>query len=138
MRTTFRFALILTLPLAFASAVAAQQTTLPQGVTPAMIAQGETLFKGPGICTACHGADAKGVPGLGANLTDDEWLHSDGSYEGIVNSVTHGVASDKSSSGTVMPPKGGRVMPPKGGSQLTDDQVRAVAAYVWSLSHHGT
>jgi cbb3-type cytochrome c oxidase subunit III len=130
MRTTFRSALMLIVPFAFASAAAAQQTTLPQGVTSAMIAQGETLFKGPGICTACHGADAKGVPGLGANLTDDEWLHSDGSYEGIVNTVTHGVASDKSSSGTVMPPKGG--------SQLTDDQVRAVAAYVWSLSHHGT
>jgi mono/diheme cytochrome c family protein len=27
-------------------------------------------------------------------------------------------------------------MPPKGGAQLTDDQVSAVAAYVWGLSHH--
>jgi mono/diheme cytochrome c family protein len=26
-------------------------------------------------------------------------------------------------------------MPAKGGSQLTEAQVRAVAAYVWSLSH---
>ena len=26
-------------------------------------------------------------------------------------------------------------MPPKGGAPLTDDQVKAVAAYVYSLSH---
>jgi mono/diheme cytochrome c family protein len=26
-------------------------------------------------------------------------------------------------------------MPPKGGSQITDDEVKAVAAYVYSLSH---
>ena len=27
------------------------------------------------------------------------------------------------------------MMPPKGGSTITDDQVKAVAAYVYSLSH---
>jgi len=27
-------------------------------------------------------------------------------------------------------------MPPMGGAQLTDDQVKALAAYVWSMSHH--
>jgi mono/diheme cytochrome c family protein len=27
------------------------------------------------------------------------------------------------------------MMPPKGGSSITDDQVKAVAAYVYSLSH---
>ena len=26
-------------------------------------------------------------------------------------------------------------MPPKGGSSITDDEVKAVAAYVYSLSH---
>jgi cbb3-type cytochrome c oxidase subunit III len=130
MRTTLRSALILAAPIALTPVAAAQQRTLPQGVTSEMISEGETLFKGPGICTACHGADAKGVPGLGANLTDDEWLHSDGSYEAIVNTVAHGVTADESSSGTVMPPKGG--------SQLTDVQIRQVAAYVWSLSHGGT
>ena len=29
----------------------------------------------------------------------------------------------------------GAIMPPKGGSAITDDQVKAVAAYVWTLSH---
>jgi mono/diheme cytochrome c family protein len=27
-------------------------------------------------------------------------------------------------------------MPPMGGAQLTPDQVSAVAAYIWGLSHH--
>jgi mono/diheme cytochrome c family protein len=29
-------------------------------------------------------------------------------------------------------------MPPMGGAQLTPEQVSAVAAYVWSLSHQGS
>lgn len=102
---------------------------LPEGVTPEMIAQGKTIYGGPGICATCHGPDGKGVPSLGANVTDGEWLHSDGSYAGIVETITTGVPAEKSSSGTPMPPKGG--------STITDEQVKAVAAYVWSLGHGG-
>lgn len=101
--------------------------SLPTGVTADMIAQGKTLFDGPGICTACHGTDAKGVKGLGPNLTDAEWLHDDGSYAAIRAAVEKGVPANLS--------KTGMVMPPRGGSQLTDEQVKAVAAYVWRLSH---
>jgi hypothetical protein len=61
-------------------------------------------------------------------------VHSDGSYEGISQSIEAGVSADKSTIGVAMPPKGG-----------SDEQLRAVAAYVWSLSqpsklgglHHG-
>lgn len=102
---------------------------LPEGVTPEMIAQGKQIFTGPGICATCHGPDGKGVPNLGANLTDAEWKHSDGSYEGIVKTILSGVPAEKSTTGTPMPPKGG--------STITDEQVKAVAAYVWSLSHGG-
>jgi mono/diheme cytochrome c family protein len=101
--------------------------SLPKGVTADMIQQGNKLFHGAGICSTCHGPDAKGLPGLGVNLTDKEWLHSDGSYEAIVKQIMTGVPAGQSKSGIVMPPKGG--------SAMTDDQVRAVAAYVWSLSH---
>jgi cytochrome c5 len=31
--------------------------------------------------------------------------------------------------------KTGVPMPAKGGSSISDDEVKAVAAYVWSLSH---
>jgi mono/diheme cytochrome c family protein len=107
------------------STAAAQET--PEAVTPEAVSQGESLFKGAGLCSACHGANAKGIPNLGADLTDDEWQHSDGTFEGILKSIVGGISSDKSSSGTVMPPNGG--------SALSDEQLEAVAAYVWSLSH---
>lgn len=100
---------------------------LPEGVTPAMVAEGDSLFHGAGICLTCHGPDAKGIPGLGVNLTDQEWLHSDGSYEAIVHQIMTGVTATESKSGVAMPAKGG--------STITDDQVKAVAAYVYSLSH---
>ena len=123
-----RIPFALVIALAWVSPLAAQQAdSLPQGVTAAMIADGKKVFGGPGLCTACHGPAAKGIPGLGANLTDDKWLHSDGSYDGLVAQITAGVPSNKSSNGVAMPAKGG--------SAITSDQVKAVAAYVWSLSH---
>ncbi len=91
-----------------------------------MIAEGKTLFGGQGLCMVCHGTNAKGIPNLGADLTDAEWLQTDGSYDGILQTVSTGVPADKSTSGTVMPPKGG--------SNISDEQMKAVAAYVWSLS----
>jgi mono/diheme cytochrome c family protein len=110
--------------LVAAPAVLAQEE-LPEGVTQEMIAEGESLFKGAGVCAVCHAQNAEGMPNLGADLTDDEWQHSDGSLEGILHSITKGVTADKSSTGSVMPPKGG--------SGLSDSQLEAVAAYVWSL-----
>lgn len=97
----------------------------PAGVTPAAIAKGDTIFHKAGLCYACHGTNAEGA--VGPNLTDAEWLHGDGSYDMIVATVTSGVPADKA--------KKGIPMPPKGGSSITDDDVKAVAAYVYSLSH---
>lgn len=114
-------------PAGAPAAAAAPAGEAPAGTTAAMVAQGDTLFHGAGLCLTCHGADAKGLPGLGANLTDSVWLHSDGSYDAIVHQIETGVPANVSTSGTAMPARGG--------SSLTDDQVKAVAAYVWSLSH---
>jgi cytochrome c oxidase cbb3-type subunit III len=97
----------------------------PEGVTPAAIAQGDSVFHKSGNCYACHGANGQGV--VGPNLTDAEWIHGDGSYEMIVATVTKGITKEEA--------KGGVPMPPKGGSTITDEQVKQVAAYVWSLSH---
>jgi mono/diheme cytochrome c family protein len=99
---------------------------LPEGVTAAMVEEGEGIYGGAGICMSCHGATGEGIPNLGANLTDDEWLHTDGTYESIVENIMMGVTSQESSSGVPMPAKGG--------AAITDDQVQAVAAYVWTLS----
>ena len=97
----------------------------PAGITPELIAQGDKVFHGPGNCYACHGTNAQGA--VGPNLTDAEWLHSKGSFEEIVAQVTKGVPKEESKSGIPMPAKGG--------GSISDDDVKAVAAYVYSLSH---
>ncbi|MEO6055252.1 MAG: cytochrome c [Gemmatimonadales bacterium] len=123
METRIRFGLLLAVAAAWGASPAAAQA--PAAATPATIAQGDSIFHGPGNCYACHGANAQGA--VGPNLTDAEWIHSDGSYDAIVKQITTGVTAEESKSKIPMPPKGG--------SQITDDQVKAVAAYVYSLSH---
>lgn len=118
---------LLVLGLGAAGATAARAQDLPAGVTQAMIENGGEIFRGEGLCHACHGQQGKGIPNLGADLTDDEWLHSDGSLDGIIATITQGVSGDESTVGTTMPPKGG--------SSISDEKIKAVAAYVWSLSH---
>jgi mono/diheme cytochrome c family protein len=117
------------LVLAFAALVgatpAAAQTKAPAGVTPAAVAKGDSVFHTTGLCYACHGANAQGA--VGPNLTDAEWIHGDGSYDFLVATVIAGVPKEKA--------KTGIPMPPKGGSSISDDDVKAVAAYVYSVSH---
>jgi len=113
-------------PEATAAAPAAMPAgELPAGVTPAMVEEGRTLFHGAGICYTCHGQNGTGVTGLGPALGDGEWLHSDGSYDAIVAQILKGVSADESKTGVAMPAKGG--------AAITDDQAKAVAAYVFSL-----
>lgn len=113
------------LALVGAGQAVAQEKSAPAEVTPAAIAKGDTIYHKTGLCYACHGTNAEGA--VGPNLTDGEWLHGDGSYAMIVATVTAGVPADKA--------KKGIPMPPKGGSSITDEEVKAVAAYVYSLSH---
>lgn len=112
-----------------AAAPAAAAGFDPATITPAMIALGDSIFHGLvalGPCQSCHGEDATGPTGIAPNLTDTEWLNSDGSWEGIYNTVMTGVMAPKQFPG---------VMLPMGGANLTPDQVRAVSAYVYNLSH---
>ena len=109
----------------FATSVQAQ--SLPEGVTDAMVQEGQQIFAGAGICAACHGPQATGL--IGPDLTDAEWLIGDGEYEQLVAQILKGVTAAEATN----PLKA--IMPPKGGGAITDAQVRAVAAYVWTLSH---
>jgi glucose/arabinose dehydrogenase/cytochrome c5 len=101
---------------------------VPPGATADMVALGNRIYHGDvggATCTGCHGADGSGTP-LGPDLTDKQLLWSDGSVGGIAATITAGV----------MQPKQYRApMPPMGGAQLSADQVSALAAYVWGLSH---
>ncbi len=102
----------------------AMDIELPEGVTATMVAEGEEVFGGAGICYTCHMPGGVGGP-LAPNLTDDEWINMDGTYPAIVDLVMTGVAEPVEHPG---------IMLPRGGTNITDDQVAAVAAYVWTLS----
>lgn len=117
---------LLTALLLAAPGVAPAQSadSLPPGVTKEMVAKGKSLFTGTGLCLACHGMEGKG--GIGPDLTDQTWLHGDGSYEAIVKLITTGVTAEES--------KTGQMMPPKGGSTISPEEVKIVAAYVWKIS----
>jgi mono/diheme cytochrome c family protein len=103
----------------------AQAQGLPAGVTQAMVDKGNEIYHKQGLCYACHGQDAKGL--VGPNLTDDVWLHSKGGYEELVAQIAKGVSKEESKSGVPMPAKGG--------AGISEEDVKAVAAYVYSLSH---
>ncbi len=97
-------------------------------ITPQELALGDSLFHGligATSCQACHGPEAKGGT-VAPDLTDSTWLHSDGSYGAIYKQIETGVSQPKQYLG---------VMPPFGGAPLTPEKHRAVAAYVYSLSH---
>lgn len=97
---------------------------LPAGVTQEMVNEGQQHYGT--VCVACHGADGAGSPAAPA-LNDNEWLWvPGGEYNGLVNIINVGVAQPKQYPG---------LMPPKGGGAFTDEQVRAIAAYVYALSH---
>jgi glucose/arabinose dehydrogenase/mono/diheme cytochrome c family protein len=103
--------------------------SVPTGATPEMVALGDRIYHGQvggASCAGCHGSDGKGTP-LGPDLTDTKYLWNDGSWAGIAKTITDGVPQPKEYRSP---------MPPMGGAQLTDDQVKALAAYVWSMSHH--
>jgi cbb3-type cytochrome c oxidase subunit III len=102
--------------------------SLPMGVTEDMVELGDGVFHGDGGCSSCHGPDARGE--LGPDLTDEEWLHAKGGYLSILHTIVTGVPQERSESGIVMPPRGG--------SQIGDEQVHAVAAYIWAISRPGT
>ena len=98
--------------------------------TSMMVAQGDSLFHARS-CVRCHGADARGAKN-GPNLTSKPFLHMTGSYDEIVRIITNGMPADSIKDKAHQFP-----MRARGGQQplLTDDQVQAIAAYVYSLSH---
>lgn len=100
------------------------QAASPGAAAPALIARGDSVFHGPGNCYACHGSKGEGL--VGPSLIDAEWIHIKGTEEEIAAQVIKGITKEQSKSGIPMPPKGG--------ATISDDDVKAVAAYVHSLS----
>ena len=79
-------------------------------------ALGKTKFA---ACGACHGADGKGNPALGApNLTDNIWLHGYGE-NAIVAIINNGKVNQM----------------PAQSDKLGVAQLQVLSAYVWGLSN---
>ncbi len=87
---------------------------------------GEALFKV--TCPACHGLDAKGVPGLGKDMTTSEFIKGLSDPE-LAEFIKRGRTVDNplNTTGVPMPPKGLNVA-------LSDDDILAIVKYMRSLS----
>ena len=82
----------------------------------ALAAKGKETFVT--ICAACHGADGKGNPALGApNLTDRIWLY--GSSEATISETIRNGRNNKM---------------PAWGDFLGEAKTHLLASYVWGLS----
>jgi disulfide bond formation protein DsbB len=78
-------------------------------------------------CIACHGADAKGVTGLGKDLTTSEYLHSHTDEEMLAFLMAGRPASDPlNTTGIDMPPRGGN-------PAFTDTDLKNIVAYLRTL-----
>jgi glucose/arabinose dehydrogenase/mono/diheme cytochrome c family protein len=100
----------------------------PPGATAEQVALGDRIFHGEasdGTCSGCHGSDAGGSP-QGPPLNSGHWLWSDGSLAGLSAIIERGVPNPKQYQG---------VMPPLGGAPLSKQDLAAVSAYVWAVSH---
>ena len=103
----------------------AQTTTQTAALQPGDATKGQQLFVT--YCSACHGPDAKGIKGLGRDLTHNEWVQAltDSEFLAYVNT---GRAADdpRNVSGVPMPPKGGN-------PALKDQEIMDIIAHVRTL-----
>jgi mono/diheme cytochrome c family protein len=93
-----------------------------------MVRLGDSVFHartGDAVCFTCHGPNAEGTS-LAPSLRQGRWLNTDGSYGGILTVIRGGVGVPKQSPNP-MPPMGGA-------THLSEEELRAVAAYVYQIS----
>lgn len=119
-------------PSSSASTAAARPATpAAPAFTAAMVKMGDSLYHARG-CRNCHGMDAKGAAN-GPTLITTQFMHVNGSYADFVRIITDGVpaAAIKDQNHKIPMPARGGTRP----AAFTDDQINAVAAYVYSLNH---
>lgn len=103
-----------------------QLPPLPRGMTLDMIRQGDAIYRGKGGCVSCHGPDGGGMPASGSGITAG--LNFVPSEWGPIDSLVRvGIPEPLTRSPIAMPARGAQ-------SNLTDDESRQVAAYVWAIS----
>jgi mono/diheme cytochrome c family protein len=98
---------------------------LPEGVTLDQVREGQRNFT---VCVVCHGPDGRGTQ-LGPSLRDGQWIHIDGEPAQIEQIIRTGVAE---------PEQHPVPMPVMGGGDFTEEQLRALALYVYALARTGS
>jgi disulfide bond formation protein DsbB len=145
---TTTFALLLAVILSgrtvVETAAVASPTPLPQPTatlltslpTPELVSYGaRQVSEGSSIfqtnCSACHGQAAQGVPGLGPNLIESEFVHGISDDELLAFIIVGRMPWDEGNvTGIAMPARGGN-------PALTDDNLRAVIAYIRTSTNPG-
>lgn len=108
--------------------VAPATASLPDGVTDQMVSRGRNVYSN-GACARCHGPGGTGSK-LGPSLVRGAWAQIGGSYDDIVRVVTAGVPESRIRNRSYR-----LAMHPRGGAMnLSDLDIRAVSAYVWTIS----
>lgn len=81
-------------------------------------------------CRKCHfSSGVSGERARGPSLIDDEWLHCDGSIEGLMEVIRRGVPDNEIQSETYT-----EMMPPASMMNFDEDHIRAIATYIWVLN----
>jgi len=101
--------------------------TMPGGMSVANLVRGDSLFHGKGHCFACHGMEATGQVKLGSALTAAVLFVDPSKWGQLDSLIAAGIPDAVTRSPIAMPPRGAK-------SDLTDDEVRDVAAYIWAIS----
>jgi len=90
------------------------------------VADGKALYMK--TCPACHGPDARGLPGLGKDMTTSEFIPSKSDAE-LVEFIKKGRAIDDPLNTTGVP------MPPMGANPtLTDPEILAIVGFIRLLN----
>jgi disulfide bond formation protein DsbB len=108
-----------------APAPAPERSAAPE-TAPAPAADGRALYMQ--TCVACHGPEAKGIPGLGKDMTTSEFIQSKSDLE-LVEFIKKGRGTDDPLNTTGVP------MPPNGANDaLTDADILVIVEFIRSLS----
>lgn len=110
-------------PLPTAAVAAPQQVAL---LDPLLVTKGSNAFQS--ICSACHGFNAQGIPGLGKTLIGSEFVASQTDADLVAFIIKGRDLSDPlNTTGVMMPPRGGN-------PALSDDDLLNIVYYIRSLN----
>ena len=114
-------------PAAAESPGRARVTNDTAEISDTLLSAGKAAFT-KGMCAKCHKESGEGGS-RAPNLTDDVWQHCDGTIAGIESVLRSGVPREK-----LIDQNREFAMNPATNLVPNDDEIAALAAYVWSLS----